>query len=197
MQEQEEQPGERLSSYGDVARAGCTAGGREEEQSRLCRWVWCLKWEPDAEILLQCSGMKPGRELPPSLPTWITQETWRVYWAVFQIGLSICGGGDENIQPLNAATSVWAFLPRQSPRNREPHVDSTVSKSLEGKLELLGPGSQTGGVLEGKWALLSAGRTNWLVWITELSRMPFLPLAASTGKDSQGGGKTQVTASSA
>lgn len=92
-----------------------------------------------------CLGMKPGKKLPPLLPTWITQEMWRVCREVSLTGMSKWGRGDGNIQPLNAHTSAGPSTSHQRPSNRKPHEHSTVSKSLERKLELSGPGSRTGG----------------------------------------------------
>lgn len=40
----------------------------ERRQSRLCRQIWYVEWEPGAVIFFQNLGMKPKEELPTSLP---------------------------------------------------------------------------------------------------------------------------------
>lgn len=81
-QEQEEQSGERLSSYGDVARAGCTVGGERTVQAVqmnvVCEvgtqhWdsppeLWNEAWQETPSITAHVNNTGDMKSVPDSLP---------------------------------------------------------------------------------------------------------------------------------
>lgn len=111
-----------------------------------------------------------------------TEDTWRVQGSLPERRVCLT----EGIHPWNAATANGPPAPHQSHSNRKPFMDSTVSKTLERKLDLSGPGSQVGGFWKEMESLFQQEEQTDLFEL--LSGMVFLPPATSARKDSYWGG---------